>query len=439
MPEGESLPWRHTAKRALVGRAFFAARFTDVKEREVRKEGQLTLSPVHRQISGSLLRHAEQWLTKPLVKESLLSWTGLRKGLRNGLASALAAFCLSGLGCDPFHTGFAPEQRARSYRTSEFHRPREEPESLRVMTYNIKFGGGRIDFFFDCHGDRVLMEEGEVQSHLAGLARKIRQVDPDLVFLQEADVNSKRSAYVDQVQWLLDATRLNYGVYASQWKADFVPSDGIGAVDSGNAILSKYPLKEATRIGLPLRTDQSAIERYFFLRRNMLRAQLHVPNQEPIWLVGIHAAAFAQDGTKKLQIDRFKQELDALGTGGVFVIGAGDLNTLPPGTQKRHDFSDSVCQDEAFIADDYREEKHWLEALYASYSSAVPLDEYQFNNETHFTHTTDGQGFWNRKLDYIFTSVPVVSGSWKTHQGSEAWPTMPLSDHAPVSVEIDLP
>ena len=27
------------------------------------------------------------------------------------------------------------------------------------MNYNVKFGGGRIDFFFDCFGDRVLMSK----------------------------------------------------------------------------------------------------------------------------------------------------------------------------------------------------------------------------------------------------------------------------------------
>ena len=27
-------------------------------------------------------------------------------------------------------------------------------DGLRLMTYNVKFGGGRIDFFFDCHGQR---------------------------------------------------------------------------------------------------------------------------------------------------------------------------------------------------------------------------------------------------------------------------------------------
>ena len=151
-------------------------------------------------------------------------------------------------GCDPFHTGFEDLEDAKYYRSARAPAkpPLEGP--LRVMNYNVKFGGGRIDFFFDCYGDRVLMSENEVRSNLAALARKINDYDPDLLIVQEVDVNSKRAAFVDQMQWLLDHTALDYGVYASQWKADFVPSDGLGAVDSGNGILSKYPLTGAERI-----------------------------------------------------------------------------------------------------------------------------------------------------------------------------------------------
>lgn len=315
------------------------------------------------------------------------------------------------------------------------------PERLRVMNYNVKFGGGRIDFFFDCHGDRVLMGKGEVLANLEALATKINQVDPDVLVVQEVDVNSKRAAFVDQMQWLLDHTLLSHGVYASQWRADYVPSDGLGAVDSGNGILSKFPLANAERIALDLRTDQSAIERYFYLRRNLLRADLELPGGGVVHLVAIHAEAYGQDGTKKQHIDRFAQELDAQAATGGTVVGAGDLNTLPPGTEKQFGFPDSVCADEDFVADDYRAEATWLEPLYARYTPEIPLAAYQAGNAPYFSHTTDGDGFWNRKLDYIFTNAEVVPGSGLVHQDEAhgGMATMPLSDHAPVTVEIELP
>ena len=354
------------------------------------------------------------------------------------MALVLALAAVTGA-CDPFHTGFEDLERAVHYRAAQPGPPAEPKPVLSVMNYNVKFGGGRIDFFFDCFGDRVLMQKAEVLRNLERLATKIRQVDPDVLVVQEVDVNSKRAAYVDQMQWLLDHTALDYGVYASQWKADYVPSDGIGAVDSGNGILSKYPLTGAMRIALALRTDQSGLERYFYLKRNILRATANVGSTKVV-VVATHAEAYAKDGTKKQHIDRFKEELDRWAEAGELVLGAGDLNTLPPGSEKQHDFPDSVCTNEDFVADDYREEESWLEPLYASYEPEIPLSDYRADNARYFSHTTDKNGFWNRKLDYFFTNAAVIPGSGLVHQDEEqgGMATMPLSDHAPVTVEIEI-
>ena len=54
--------------------------------------------------------------------------------------------------CDPFHTGFDDSEGAVAYRAHD-EKPAPDPtRPLRVMNYNVKFGGGRIDFFFDCFG-----------------------------------------------------------------------------------------------------------------------------------------------------------------------------------------------------------------------------------------------------------------------------------------------
>lgn len=356
-----------------------------------------------------------------------------KHSLRIGLMAATAVGC-----SDPFHTQFEAEQAAIGYRSRIVVEPLGPTRSLTVMTYNLKFAGGRIDFFFDCHGDRVLMSKAEVLDNLDALAEKIRAVDPDILFLQEVDVGSKRSAFVDQLQWLLDHSGLNYGQYASHWKADFVPSDGLGAVDSGNAILSRFPLRSGTRIALALREEQSDIEQYFYLQRNLVTSKVVLPDGESVRLVGTHAAAYAQDGTKKKHIDRFKQEMDRFATEGT-VIGAGDLNTLPPDSLQLQGFDDSAC-DEQFEADDYSEEQDWLLPLYLDYSPAISREQYAADNARFFTHTTLKGGFWNRKLDYLFTNGTFEQGSALTHQ-SEATgglATMQRSDHAPLSVTLDL-
>lgn len=354
----------------------------------------------------------------------------------------LALCALVACGCDPFGTGFDATEPARLYQASgaDASPPATLDRPLRVMDWNIKFGGGRIDFFFDCFGDRVLMDRSEVVANLEGLAAEIREVDPDVLFLQEVDVNSKRSAFVDQVAWLLDHTELRYGAYASQWRADYVPSDGLGPMDDGVAILSRWPLHEATRLALPLRTDQDSLTRYFYLRRAILRARVELPGGRDLWLLNVHTDAYGEDGTKRRHIERFTEELDALDDAGELVIGGGDLNTLPPGTAKLFDFPDSVCADEEFVADDYRPEVGWLDPLYARYAPFVPTADYEADNAAYFSHTVDGRGSWNRQLDYLFTNGQWVAGSGVVHQDARTGlATMPLSDHAPVSAELRLP
>jgi endonuclease/exonuclease/phosphatase family metal-dependent hydrolase len=339
---------------------------------------------------------------------------------------------------DPFHTQFDYIENAKLYEAKTVVDPAFS-SPLKIMDWNVKFGGGRIDFFFDCYDNRVLMSKDEVLENIQGLVDKINQIDPDILLVQEIDTDSKRSAYVNQVQWLLDKTNLNYAAYASQWKADFVPSDGIGRVNSGNAILSKYPILSAKRISLPLISDDDALTQYFYLQRNILKAIISVDSLS-IAVVNTHTSAFSNDGTKEKQIIRFKEELDKIDLEGTLFIAGGDLNAIPPGTDKTSQFNDSVCTAEEYQADDYSEETTWLSPLYSDYFPAIPLSDYNDNNSIYFSHTTDGNGFWNRKLDYLFTNGAFVPASGLIHQdiNSGGMQTMPLSDHAPLTVELVL-
>jgi endonuclease/exonuclease/phosphatase family metal-dependent hydrolase len=370
----------------------------------------------------------------------------MSRSVRARTGGSLAVYCLalSLAGCDPLHTDLDDAEPV--YRRARAH-PVDAPAApdvVRVMNWNIKFGGARIDFFFDCFGDRVLMSRREVVDNLDALAAAIRHFDPDVLLLQEVDIDAKRSDYVDQLQYLLDHTQLSYGVYASQWRADFIPSDGLGAMDDGNAILSRWPLHDARRIALARRTDQSKAERYFYLQRNILLAQTDIPGGAPLAVVNIHADAYGKDGTKLDHIARFEQELDRLNTEGMRFVAGGDLNTLPPGSTKLSGFPDSVCTDEDYVADDYSSETEALLGLYADYEPYVTTETYQADQARYFTHTVQGPesgGFWNRTLDYLFTNGDFVDASGTVHQdeASGGIETMLLSDHAPVEVELVWP
>jgi len=340
--------------------------------------------------------------------------------------------------CELPATGFAEEEDAVFYTKSQAVSAPQPDSSIRVMTWNIRFGIGRGEWFGDACGDKVVYSKDQILAKLQSIADRINQVKPDVLLLQEVDINSKRSAYVDELQWIMDHTYFGYAVYGLQWKAQFIPSDGLGRLHEANAVLSRWPIGKSVRIQLPLRNDQGTLTRYFYERCCMVKAKIEIPGVADFYAFNIHASAFATDDTKHQHIVQFKNELDNIaGSGGWFVAG-GDMNTLPPGSDSTDFCMEDMCPGESFHqpgdnpmhkdGSNYTPEVQWMTDLYNTYKCAVSLSDYQQNQEAYFSHTTRPQHFWDRTLDYLFTNSLWQKGSTVTHQDF-----LTDSDHAAVS------
>jgi endonuclease/exonuclease/phosphatase family metal-dependent hydrolase len=347
--------------------------------------------------------------------------------------------------CEPLVTTFDDVEDAFLYEAKTYTTIPNPDNALIILSWNIRFGIGRLPFFGDSCGDRTVMTEKEVLDALERIAAEIDAIDPDIILFQEVDRESKRTQYIDQVQWLLDHTDMNYAAYASMWKAQTIPSDGIGRIDAGNVVMSRHEIKSAERIQLPLRTDQDPLTKMFYLRRNILKAKIAIPDQDNFYAVAVHATAFATDDTKQKHIDKFKDVLDEMDEAGDVFVAGGDLNSVPPGGGIDYCYEDA-CADDVFHIDvdggphlegsyfeNFLNEPMLLESLYDTYNTAIDLSIAV--GEGHNTHSTSVNRFWDRKLDYIFTNKNVVSGSGTTHQG-QLQETIHLSDHAPVSCAI---
>tara|TARA_B100000029_G_scaffold514426_1_gene617178 strand:+ start:7748 stop:8851 length:1104 start_codon:yes stop_codon:yes gene_type:complete len=320
-------------------------------------------------------------------------------------------------------------------------------DSLKVMTWNIRFSGGRIPWFGDSCGDRVLLTENEIMTNLNNIINFINLENPDILLLQEIDISSKRSVYLDQIQYIINNTSFNFASYASMWKTDLIPMNGLGKVDVGNAILSKWPITDASRIQLSLRTDQDPVTQYFYLRRNMLKVKIDIPIDD-FYVLNIHATAFATDNTKQKHIDEYYNQLNLENELGHLFVSGGDLNSIPPDAQKYDYCEFDQCEEELFhtindIEGPHREGSYFnnfdgelslLNPLYMKFYPAINTNVK--NDNIHFTHSqwnnnSENEIYWDRKLDYLFTNIADWSETGKTHQ--EAFL---LSDHAPISAII---
>ncbi|NCG17637.1 MAG: hypothetical protein GWP91_01295 [Rhodobacterales bacterium] len=319
------------------------------------------------------------------------------------------------------------------------------PDNLRVMTWNLKFGGGRIDFFFDGHGERVHMTEKEVEDNLQGILALIDEQDPDILMAQEVDVASARSAYVDMAQEILDRTDFNYAAWVPAWQVDFIPQDGLGPVKMGQTVFSKWPITRNTRADLPQSEESSAVVNYFWLHRCIQIVEIDLEGT-PLGIVNNHPAAYALDGTKQKHLKRIfdeTQRFDGL------VISGGDFNVIPPGSLITEDFADSAPANVPGVSDVFytEDEMASLEPFYEAYNAAVPIDDYQgldaAGQAEYFSHSISGDVFWVVKLDYLFSPQTWFEAHTLQKPGDGNPPTasdpMSLSDHAPVVAVLELP
>lgn len=347
---------------------------------------------------------------------------------------------------------FTRDEVPRFKAHAEHPAPVAAPTALKVMAWNVKYGACRIDFWFDFWGDRVQMSSTEVTDCLTRVAALIREYDPDILMTEEIEVGSKRSAYIDQVRFLLENTNLRYAAYMSTWDARYVPSEGLGRINLGNAILSRYPILKAERIRQEDRTDQDPLTSTFYIKRAIGRAELDVGAGRTVAAYVVHTEAYDQDGTKQRQIQQIH---DVLAQESLPWVLGGDLNELPPVCDERVGVSDpasclgklrlSGFLDEraSSVGTDFEQPPYTpsiMKQFYDDFEPSIPLARYgvgEENQRRYFTHTVLGPdevndqgvpGTWNRTLDYLFLRKGQVWTDTDVIQDKAAR----LSDHAPV-------
>lgn len=212
------------------------------------------------------------------------------------------------------------------------------PRAIKVLTWNIGFGGGPEG------RPTGIYDRDTVTRNLEAVVDGIRTAQPDLVLLQEVDRGARRSGSMDQFQWLLEHAGLPHGCYVDTWDVRYVPHPGwnpsghIGRVRSGQAILSRFPIRACRREPLPQASEAPWWYRTFALHRALQWADLDLGNGTVLTAVNVHLEAFWQ-GNREQQAGILAEGLRRLPEERLLVVG-GDLNSVPATAPKRKDFPD---------------------------------------------------------------------------------------------------
>lgn len=296
---------------------------------------------------------------------------------------------------------------------------------LRVLSWNIQFSGSRRYRFFYDGGSQVHVPADVVDETVLALAAAVRQERPDLLLLQELDRDSARTARRDQLYPLLSAAGGAEWVTAPYHRARFVPYPFprmLGRVDMHLAIVSRFPLRSAQRIPLPM-LDEHPLRQRFNLRRAILTAEVPVEGGLPLAVAVTHLSAFSHgDGTMPRQVEVLRAWMAERQARGQPFVLAGDLNLLPPG--------DDAARLEV-QGDLYPDRPNPMERLVPEFRTAFPPEA--LLEEANRTYLPFGMDRPDRKIDWVFTGPGVeILDARVLHEYH------PLSDHLPLRVDLRL-
>ncbi len=209
---------------------------------------------------------------------------------------------------------------------------------LKIVTFNTGYAGlGKdADFFMD-GGEGVTPESNElVIQNMDGIEELLKEIDADVIFLQEVDIDSKRSYNLDQ--WRLYESELEdyESVFAANYKCDFVPypiGDFIGEVHSGIVTYSRFDILKSFRVSLP--NNFSWPTRVANLKRCMLVTRHKVGGSEQeLVLINCHLEAYDDDATRQEQFRTVLEYAEREYLNGNYVIIGGDFNQTFPNSDR---------------------------------------------------------------------------------------------------------
>jgi endonuclease/exonuclease/phosphatase family metal-dependent hydrolase len=179
------------------------------------------------------------------------------------------------------------------------------PLRLKVMTWNVKYGAGASTSWFDLWGDRVEMTLDEVELNMGASTTSSTRSNRTSSSPTRIESQLQRSAYYDMVKGVLDHTDLRWAAYVPLWQNRYVASEGVGRVDTGNCVFSRYPIVKNERIAQVDRTDQSIVVSTFYWHRAIAHALVQV-GPRTLSVYGVHTEAYDMDRTN------FKQQQQIL-------------------------------------------------------------------------------------------------------------------------------
>jgi len=269
------------------------------------------------------------------------------------------------------------------------------PDELRVMSFNIHYGKGQV------RDEEESPPKDDFDSNIEEIAEILRSNNIDIAALQEIDFYSKRSYYTDQAERIAELAGFSYIARIVNWDVKYVPYPffslhHFGRIKSGQAILSKYPIKKNMRYLLQKPESNSWFYNLFYLNRALQIAEIEI-GERTIKIGNAHLEAY----DKETRQEQAKHVMELLAEDTESMILMGDFNA----------------------------EKGSKE-ITMMYAAGLVDSQFELGKENELTYIDVSTNEPKKRLDYIWTTPDLEISDFEV-------PFSIASDHLPVVVNVE--
>ena len=198
-----------------------------------------------------------------------------------------------------------------------------------ALDWNVGYFGmdKDVDFFMD--GGKMVhpIDKAHVENNLTNITRIIKEEAADITFLQEVDVDSKRTYNINQVDYL-DKELDSSSIFAYNFRVAYIPYPlpPLGKVNSGIYTSTKFNIENAERYQMPI--PFTFPTRLANLKRGFSVIYSNIENSDKkLVLINAHLDAYDKDNKGKIaqtkQLIEFMEKEYAKGN---YVLVGADFN-----------------------------------------------------------------------------------------------------------------